>query len=109
MSEKIFNPDTDYFGVTRQYRAKFDGMNDVNTEYSPETHCPYDKSLCRQKLAHIQRWTNAIEYMAENKVNNVIRTAADMFHKCPEPDLNCIRRLRYEYIIRDMMEREQQR
>ena len=109
MSEKIFYPDTDYFGVTRLYRAKFDDMNDANTEYDPETYCPYDKSLCRQKLAHIQRWKDAVEYMATNKVNRVIRTSDDMFHKCPEPNLNCIRRLRYENIIKAITENKQQR
>lgn len=106
MSEKIFNPDTDYFGITRRYRAKFDDMNDANTEYDPDTHCPYDKALCRQKLVKLQEWKDAVEYAAKNKLNLTFRTSENMSHKCPVPELNCIRRIRYENIVKAMKENE---
>ena len=109
MSEKIFYPDQEYFGITRKYRAKFDDMNDANTEYNPDTHCPYDKTLCRQKLVHLQEWKDTIEYMAKNKMNRTFITSENMSHKCPVPELNCIRRLRYENIIKTITENEQQR
>ena len=109
MSEKIFYPDKDYFGITRKYRAKFDDMNDANTEYDPDTHCPYDKTLCRQKLVRVQEWKDAVEHMAKNKMNRTFITSENMFHKCPVPELNCIRRLRYENIIKTITENEQQR
>lgn len=109
MAEKIFYPDKDYFGITRKYRAKFDDMNDANTEYNPDTHCPYDKTLCRQKLVHLQEWKDTIEYMAKNKLNKTFITSENMFHKCPVPELNCIRRIRYENIIKTITENTQQR
>ncbi len=104
MSEKSFNPDTDYFGITRRYRAKFDDMNDANTEYDPDTHCPYDKALCRQKLVRVQEWKDAVEYAAENKLNLTFCTAENMFHQCPVPELNCIRRIRYDNIVSALKE-----
>lgn len=109
MAEKIFYPETDYFGITRKYRAKFDDMNDANTEYDPDTHCPYDKTLCRQKLVRVQEWKDAVEHMAKNKMNRTFITSENMFHKCPIPELNCIRRLRYENIIAEITKNEKHR
>ena len=106
MSEKIFYPDADYFGIGRQYRAKFDDMNDANTEYDPDTHCPYDKTLCRQKLVRVQEWKDAISHLFENKVNRQFVTTDNMFHGCPVPEMNCIRRIRYENIVKAIKEIE---
>jgi len=107
MSEKSFNPDTDYFGIGRQYRAKFDDMNDANTEYDSATHCPYDKTLCRQKLVRFQEWKDAISRLSENKVNRCfVVPSANTYHDCPVPEMNCIRRIRYENIVKAMKEIE---
>lgn len=100
MSEKFFNPDVDYYGaVSNIYRQKHENISDANVEFSMDTHCPYDRTICKQKLLCFDMWKEGIAALAQGRVNRTIVTRADMFYGCPVPELNCIRRYRYDQIV----------
>ena len=110
MAEKYFNPDVDYHGaVSKIYRQKHEKINDGIVEFNVDTHCPYDKTICKQKLLRLDMWKEGVVALSAGKVNRTIVTRADMFRNCPVPHLDCIRRLRYENIINAMAENEKQR
>ncbi|MBE6461768.1 MAG: hypothetical protein E7006_02900 [Alphaproteobacteria bacterium] len=107
MTHKIFNPDIAYHGAaSNKYRQQHEKMTDSNTEFSLETHCPYDKTICKQKLLHFDMWKETIANLSAGKVNRTFVTRGDMFHDCPVPELNCIRRIRYQAIV-DALQKQQ--
>ena len=68
--------------------------------------CPYDGTFCQHKETRVLKWIEAVEYHAQNQINQVFLTSADMFDKCPlGNNLQCIRRLRYEKIIKQKKQR----
>lgn len=66
--------------------------------------CPYDGDFCQEKSDRYNHWCAAVEYAAENKLNNIFYTSADMFKKCPreyspsKSKTECERYLRYCFI-----------
>ena len=106
MAKRFFNPDFDVHGdydagdLERALRADMG-----RTEYDAEKDCPYDRTRCRQKIVRMIKWERAVEYAAANRMNWTFCTSGDMFHGCPVPDLDCIRRKRYNEIMKQVKQR----
>lgn len=104
----FFNPDFEIYGsyvqgdLERAERAE-----KGRVDFDAEKDCPYDHALCRQKLVKILNWERAVEYHAINRINNTFCTSGDMFHPCPVPNLDCVRRRRYEKILTSIKENQQ--
>ena len=102
MSVKFFNPDYEISGHYDVDALKMTERADLGRDdFDADKDCPFDRMLCRQKLVRIINWTNAVEYYATHRINYTFCTAGDMFHACPVPDLNCVRRARYEAILKN--------
>lgn len=107
----FFNPDFEIYGgkygyydavaLTRAVRAECNRI-----EFDAEKDCPYDKMLCRQKLVRINDWVEWLDWLAKSKKNIQFCTRGDMFHGCPVPQLNCIRRARYEQMLEKVKEEQ---
>lgn len=108
--QKLVNPDVKMCGaeaateqqLEKPVRAHWNNEPDIDFD------CPYDGTYCRQKHMRVLRWRQAVEYNAAHQINQVFMTGAKMFHKCPlEPskEVQCIRRLRYEKIIKQKKQR----
>lgn len=107
MTQKFFNPDIDYFGAaSKKYRQQHEKITDDNTEFNLDTHCPYDKTICKQKLLHLDMWKETIAGLSAGKINRTFVTRGDMFHGCPVPELQCIRYKRYNEIIKAICEQQ---
>ena len=105
MATKFFNPNYEISGSYNPYdleRAERAEM--LRVEFDPEKDCPYDREFCRQKLVRIQNWCRAVEYHAANRIDQVFITKEDMFYGCPVPDLNCIRRAKYDILLKSFKE-----
>ena len=98
--QDIFNPDFQIDGV---YDADALATAERNARtragFDADEDCPYDRTLCRQTLVRMIAWKNAVEYCAANKLDRCFWTSIDMFYGCPVPQLNCIRRERYEKLL----------
>ena len=58
--------------------------------------CPYDGAFCEKQKQRQKEWREAVEYMAENRINHVFLTSASMFDNCPEKHIEqCERYLKY--------------
>lgn len=78
-------------------------------EANSNIDCPYDGAYCRQKHLVFLNYRGMIEYNAANHVNKTFLTNANMFHKCPlAPNYDCIRRLRYENIVKQLKQNAKQ-
>lgn len=107
--QKIINPDVEIIGadsaveyqISKNAQIYYTGKPMINFD------CPFDGTYCRQKHARVLRWCKAVEYNAENKINQVFLTSADMFRNCPleSYDVQCVRRQRYENIIKQEKQR----
>ena len=107
---QIFNPDFEISGNHDSGWLKLAVRAEMGREdFDAEKDCPYDRTLCRQKLVRIHNWAAAVEYMAENRLNNTFCTSGDMFHGCPVPHLNCVRRMRYLGLIQHFSEMQRQK
>ncbi|MDW2958600.1 MAG: hypothetical protein R8M37_02220 [Alphaproteobacteria bacterium] len=109
MAGKFFNPDVevvDIGSLSPHDLKRAEQKEEKRTEFDPDTDCPYDRTLCRQKLVRFNRWARAVEWAAENKCDTVFCTSEDMFHNCPVPELNCVRRLRYEMILAQQQQKK---
>lgn len=106
MSERFFNPDFEISGdynpddLNRELREDFG-----RTEFDADRDCPYDRALCRQKVVRYMRWRQAVEYAAENRMNWTFCTSDNMFYACPVPELDCIRRHRYDNLLKNLKQR----
>lgn len=73
--------------------------NKVKRFVMSSTTCPYDGDFCQIKQDKFNRWKEAVEYAAKNRLNQVFLTSGDMFVKCPlENKTDCERYLRYCFI-----------
>ena len=113
MSEyKLVNPDIMLSGATRNQERAFSIKPAVYKDGVPnlDYNCPYDGTYCRQKDYKVAKWTDAVEYMASHQVNNTFITSATTFHKCPLADgVQCIRKIRYDNIVRVMKHKQLER
>ena len=106
---KIFNPDFEIFGnfdeteLENAERREF-GRREVDADKD----CPFDRTLCRQKLVRVIAWKHAIERLGAGRIAHMIYTSANMFHDCPVPQLNCIRRERYKRVLKTWQEHQKQ-
>ena len=68
--------------------------------------CPYDGTYCRQKDYRFTVWANAVAYMATHKKNcDIFTSSADT--ECPlESTVQCIRKIRYENILKQLKQNE---
>lgn len=99
MTGKFFNPDVevvDIGSLSPHDLKRAEQKEEKRTEFDPDTDCPYDRTLCRQKLVRCGKWERAVEWAAKNRYDTMFFTSEDMFHGCPVPDLMCVRRFRYE-------------
>lgn len=103
----FFNPD---FQIDGDYDpvalARAERRAALRNKFDPETHCPYDRTLCRQKLVRLNDWKWIVEQRATNAVPGNFFTQGDMFHGCPVPSLNCIRRHRYEELLKRFKQKD---
>lgn len=110
MSEyKLVNPDMMLSGATLNEERAFSMKPMIYKDAMPDPdyNCPYDGTYCRQKDYRVAKWTDAVEYMASHRVNNTFITSDTMFHKCPLPDdIQCIRKIRYENILRSITQQQ---
>lgn len=102
---------------TAENKIKFTGQNFMavqktkktnnnNNRTGPAFDCPYDGTFCQHKETRVLNWIEAVEYHAQNKINRVFLTSADMFNNCPLTNsFQCVRRQRYEKIIKQMKQR----
>lgn len=103
--KKLFNPDIEIYNAddsTEQQLNKNTTLHYSDVTFSA-LDCPYDGTYCRQKAARFLRWRTAVKHCAENHIDHTFMTNQDTFKKCPLPnDVNCIRRLRYENIVKQL-------
>lgn len=61
--------------------------------------CQYDGDFCQKKADKFNQWRNAVEYAAQNKLDQVFYTSDETFDKCPlENKTECERYQRYCFI-----------
>ncbi len=106
MAKKFFNPDLEIHGDYDVYALacaenRIRQMDSIDSDYC----CPYDKDICRQKIVRVQKWERAVEYLAENRINQTFCTKEDMFYACPVPQLDCVRRHRYNELMKTLQQR----
>lgn len=110
MSEKFFNPDVEVVGLgttfTYEDLLRAEAKEQRRRKFDPDADCPYDRMLCRQKLVRCGKWERAVEWAAKNRYDTMFFTSEDMFHGCPVPELNCVRRLRYEMILAQQQQKK---
>ena len=101
MAEKFFNPDVKLHTTFGKDSLRFaDEYYVKGNEFAHTTHCPYDRTVCRQKLLYLDDWMESMDSLNKGIVRKQsFCTRADMFHGCPVPELDCIRRHRYYQII----------
>ena len=104
----FFNPDFEIYGdcYDEAALARAERAERGRTEFDAEKDCPYDKTLCRQKLVRIDDWVAWLDWLAQSKKHFKFFTRGDTFHPCPVPQLNCIRRMRYEQMLRTIKEQQ---
>ena len=62
--------------------------------------CPYDGVFCEKQKQRQKEWREAVEYMAENRINHVFLTSASMFDNCPEKHIEQCERYR-DYVYKE--------
>ena len=101
---KLVNPDMMLSGdVALGEECKFPMRPTIHKDSTPDADfdCPYDSTYCRQKDYRVKRWNDTVAYAATHKKNHTFTTTDDMFHKCPlGDDVECIRKIRYEKIMK---------
>lgn len=97
-----FNPDIRVYGRYDKKALKHsESLEQTPRDFDPRRDCPYDKTLCRQKLVYLNMLTDAIKYAEKNHCDMALCTSNDRLNKCPVPMLNCIRQARYEIICQE--------
>ncbi len=101
---ELVNPDMMLSGGSLADERKFIMRPTLHKDGRASTafDCPYDGTYCRQKDWRFTSWTNAVEYMATHKQDCIIVTS-DNNSECPLTDnVQCIRKIRYENIIKQL-------
>ena len=105
MSEyKLINPDIMLSGATRNQERAFSIKPAVYKDGVPnlDYNCPYDGTYCRQKDYRVATKTE--------EVRNTFVAPPNIFHECPLADgVQCIRKIRYDNIVRVMKHKQLER
>lgn len=109
MSEyELVNPDMMLSGGSLADERKFIMRPTLHKDgrASSAFDCPYDGTYCRQKDWRFTSWRDAVDYMATHKMNHIIVTS-DSGNECPlTSEVQCIRKIRYENIIKQLKQNE---
>lgn len=105
---KLVNPDMMLSGGSLEDERKFIMRPTLhkNNRANSAFDCPYDGTYCRQKDYRFTSWLDAVAYMATHKRNQEIITS-DNEPYCPlESEVQCIRKIRYENIVKQLKQNE---
>lgn len=70
--------------------------------YKMSKKCPYDDGFCQKKEDYFNRWKDAVEYAAENRLNWTFIVSDESFAGCPlslREQADCERFIRYTNIM----------
>lgn len=62
------------------------------TDFNLQTNCHIDGKLCEHKVQRLEEWKQFVKKCAVDEESRTFYMSADMFHGCPIPNMECIRR-----------------